>query len=219
MLQSRALRTTGLLALAVLAGLLAFYFVALQAGTPSIAPDKEQYLAGQTAILTGVDFAAAASLDIVVVRPDASIVKGDGSQTPGFDTLSSDGVGGFVYNYLTNPELTEIDGRYDVTVYATSDVAHTLPIATAIFYVDDSAYPTSITKTFAGLQLTLNGNWKWPNCASSSASKKHVGVAIDWGDGTGVANPSSPFTPSRDGVYPSDNTLGRSQMTATPLTG
>ena len=111
-----------------------------------------------------------------MVRPDASIVKGDGSQTPGFDAVTSDGVGGFVYNYLTNPEPTEIDGRYDVTVYATSDVAHTNPLATAIFYVDDSAYPTSITKTFAGLQLSLNGNWKWPNCGTSYASKKHVGV-------------------------------------------
>ena len=147
---------------ALFAALLAlvFYTVARPAGSPSVTPDKEQYLAGETAVLTGANFSLNQSYDIVVVRPNGTMVKGDGTETPGFDAVTSSASGAFVYNYATLPEPIEINGRYDVSVFASSDVAHATVIAATVFFVDDAAYPTSINKVVSGLQVTLNGSRK-----------------------------------------------------------
>ena len=207
MLQSRVFRTTTLIAAFACAALLAFYVVAQQAGTPTITSPQRVYLASDTVALSGTNFAPSDSVDVVVVRPDGTIVQGDGLETPGFDVAATDASGSWSLAYVLNPEATEIFGRYDVTAYATTDTLHQLPLATYHFFDDDSAVPTSISTSLSGLTVTVSGNWLWTQCVhGTNTVQKHVGVAIDWGDGTGVANPAPPPSTSRDGVYPSDVT-------------
>ena len=79
----------------------------------------------------GGGFAPNTLYDIPVVRPDGSIVKGDGSFTCGWDTVQSDGSGAFIYLY----QLDGIVGTYEVRVYPSpwdGNLAES-PIATVTF--------------------------------------------------------------------------------------
>ena len=59
------------------------------------------------------NFASSTAYDIPVIRPDGSIVKGDGNFQLGFDTVTSDAQGSFLYQYILNG----IEGLYEVRVY------------------------------------------------------------------------------------------------------
>ena len=82
--------------------------------TPIVQTDKRDYAPHETVVITGSGFAAASSYDVVVIRPDGSIVKGDGSFMSGWDTVLSAASGSFVYLY----QLDGIEGVYTVEVYA-----------------------------------------------------------------------------------------------------
>ena len=80
---------------------------------PQVSTDQPYYAPDSTVTITGAKFTANASYDVVVVRPDGSIVTGDGSFTPGWDTVIADASGSFTYSYI----LDGIDGTYIVNVY------------------------------------------------------------------------------------------------------
>jgi len=118
-------RTAKRLLLIVIAtfSLLAFAFFglgglrgALVAGEgtgPQVTTDKQDYEPFETAIITGTGFEAYALLDIPVIQPDGSIVKGDGTETPGWDTVEADEFGDFTYYYTVPGQ----EGTYTVEVY------------------------------------------------------------------------------------------------------
>src|SRR5436309_210887 len=91
------------------------FLLAVSSGSaaPAVTTDKADYYSNETAIITGTGFAPGASYDIPVIRPNGSIVKGDGSFTPGWDTVAANGSGGFTYSY----KLDGIQGTYEVRVY------------------------------------------------------------------------------------------------------
>ena len=62
---------------------------------------------GDTATIYGADFDPDYPVTVQVVRVDGSIVRGDGSGTPGSDTVTTDKNGDFVYYYL-------LDGRPNI---------------------------------------------------------------------------------------------------------
>ena len=159
----------------------------------SVTADQEVYSAGDLVTITGAGYAANTSYDVVVIRPDGSIVNASGQ--PGFDTAVTDGAGNVVDLYTLTVDAPA--GVYVVEVFDSTDTAHGLPLALASFY-DDTPYPMSISSSTSGLTVTVSGTWKWDGCISHSNSKKHVGFAIVWGDGTGVLNSGV----ARDGVYP-----------------
>src|SRR3972149_7825801 len=112
----RPLRFWTLIAVAVALGL-----GLLSSGTPgsahngAVTTDKADYAPDETVIVTGSGFGAGESLDIPVIRPNGSIVVGDGSFADGWDAVVADGNGNFPYPYVLNGIL----GTYTVEVYPT----------------------------------------------------------------------------------------------------
>ncbi len=70
-------------------------------------------------IITGGGFTPGGYYDVVVIRPDGSIVQGDGTFTCPLDSLGcwntilADELGAFTYDYILNG----IEGLYSVEVY------------------------------------------------------------------------------------------------------
>ncbi|MCH8065152.1 MAG: hypothetical protein IIC90_04930, partial [Chloroflexi bacterium] len=210
-----------LLALVLVAALAVLAATQIFAGSStSISSDKRQYNPGETVVLTGLNFAVSSSFDVVVERPDGSIVIGDGSEAPGWDTVSSDVEGGFVYFYVLNGVETELEGEYLVRVYDAG--AAQIPaneLATTNFFDDDTAFPTSLTIVTDGLAVTVSGNWQWDECDNTTRLRKHVGFAMVWDDGTGVLDPAAPPNNFRDGVYPSEPQLSTDPTDPNDTTG
>jgi hypothetical protein len=185
-----------------------------RAGAYTVTTDQEVYSAGDTVTITGAGYLAGASYDVVVVRPDGTIVNAYGQA--GFDTVTADSAGTIADVYTLT--LDAPAGVYVVETYDSNDTAHSLPLALTSFY-DDTPYPTAISQTTSGLTVTISGTWKWDGCISNSNSNKHVGFAIVWGDGTGTPNPAPPPAQSRDGVYPTTGPGGMWVACAPPGTG
>src|SRR5262245_60783300 len=91
------------LATVFVVGLVSLGVLALGAGVAFsggvVTTDKADYAPEETVTVTGGGFAPNASYDVAVIRPDGSIVKGDGTFTPGWDTVQSNLLGGFTYLY------------------------------------------------------------------------------------------------------------------------
>ena len=64
-----------------------------------IQTDPEQAFPFQTVTITGSGFVQSCAVTVEVTRPDGSIVKGDGTETPGSDIVSTDASGAFTYAY------------------------------------------------------------------------------------------------------------------------
>ncbi len=84
-----------------------------EAEAQGIITDKDDYAPEETVVINGYGFAATTPYDIPVKRPDGTIVTGDGTFTPGWDTVTTDATGAFVYFY----KLDGILGLYEVRVY------------------------------------------------------------------------------------------------------
>ena len=64
----------------------------------------------ETVLIRGVALPANTEIDVKVTRPDGSMVTGNGTWTPGYDTVTTDASGNFSYNYI----LDGIEGTYIV---------------------------------------------------------------------------------------------------------
>lgn len=85
-------------------------------GSPSVGTDKSDYEPNQTVIISGEGFDCNTLLTVKITRPDGTVVKGDGSGTPGSDSVTTDNQGAFTYNY----KLNGIDGLYTVELVGPS---------------------------------------------------------------------------------------------------
>jgi len=146
--------------------------------SPSVSTDKPDYAPQETVVITGTGFGPGDSLDVVVIRPDGSIVTGDATDTPGWDTVAANGNGFFSYNY----QLDGVVGVYSVQIYASpwnGPESFDIPIATTTF--------TDFTVTSISI-----------NSAAYSTSSLAVSILVSWsgagGDATQVrfANDLSP---------------------------
>jgi hypothetical protein len=111
------MKRIGIVLFTAMLACMAVGLTALQGGaaeSPSVAPDKPEYTPSETAIITGSGFEPGTSYDIPVIRPDETIVRGDGSNgPPPWDTVIADDGGSFTYLYT----LDGIEGGYTVEVY------------------------------------------------------------------------------------------------------
>ncbi len=115
--------------------LIAFLMMASSAGAvPTVTTDKAEYHPDETALISGTGYTSGQVLDIVVIRPDLSIVTGDGTNTPTppFDFETADVSGAFTYSYILNG----IFGLYTVNVYDKADTLHTTLLASTTFLDD-----------------------------------------------------------------------------------
>jgi len=78
---------------------------------PEVSTKHLDYKPGHKVMITGDNFLPNESYEIVVTRPDGSIVKGDGSFEEGSDIITSNKKGGFKYKY----QLAEISDEFDPT--------------------------------------------------------------------------------------------------------
>ena len=81
-------------------------------GLETVATDKGDYSPEETVHITGGGYAASCNVVVRVTRPDGSIVVGDGSFTPGSDTVTSSAGGDLAYDY----QLDGVLGEYAVDV-------------------------------------------------------------------------------------------------------
>jgi hypothetical protein len=88
-------------------------YAAIAVPPPRLTSNQADYAPEETAVISGVNIAPSTSLDIPIIRPDNSIVKGDGSFAEGWDTVTSSATGAFTYDY----HLDGIIGTYTVRVY------------------------------------------------------------------------------------------------------
>src|SRR3990170_2979729 len=69
-------------------------------GNEMVFTDEPRYMKGDTALIYGVGFDPYWVVKVEVERPDGSIVKGDGTETPGSDRVTTNTDGNFIYSYF-----------------------------------------------------------------------------------------------------------------------
>ena len=127
----RVLHWQGLLALALIVVFTVSVVARIGAGgVPTVTTDQPEYGGYDLVTITGTGYSASQVLDVVVVQPDGAIVTGDGTGTPGFDTVTADGTGAFTYLYQLNDYAA---GTYTVEVYDNADTGHTTILASTTF--------------------------------------------------------------------------------------
>jgi LPXTG-motif cell wall-anchored protein len=87
-------------------------------GRETIATDKADYRPGATVHMTGSGYARSCLVKVKVVRPDGSVVRGDGSFEAGVDQVRITARGRLFYDYV----LDGIEGLYRVRVLGAGNV-------------------------------------------------------------------------------------------------
>src|SRR6185295_11092642 len=67
---------------------------------PQVSTDRGDYRDNETVHISGVAFPLMTDLSLRVTRPDGSVVTGDGTNTPGTDTVTTDAQGAFSFDYI-----------------------------------------------------------------------------------------------------------------------
>ncbi|MBF6601261.1 MAG: hypothetical protein IVW36_12210, partial [Dehalococcoidia bacterium] len=173
-----------------LAALLAFYVVAHLETNPTVTTDAPYYLPYSTVVISGSGLDAGVSYDVVVVRPDGSVVTADSSHQAvppaPYDARIADVQGNISLNYL----LTNMQGFYTVNLYRTSDTAHATLIAAATF--EDALSPNldqcaNGSPAFGDLHCDWqNGNLNSGNSAYLEAQAIPFRYVIDGFSGSGT---------------------------------
>ena len=60
-----------------------------QTGNELVATDQSNYSPGDLVHITGMGYSSSCDVVVKVTRPDGSVVTGDGSNTPGSDTITT----------------------------------------------------------------------------------------------------------------------------------
>jgi len=148
---------------------------------PTLTTDKAEYFSGETVIITGGGFTHDTLYDIPVIRPDGTIVKSGGSCTsPCWDTVLTDGSGGFEYSY----ELDGIPGTYRVRVYLSpwSGNLSQTPVATTTF-TDGNVQAWSGS---SGVTFTLTATkFSTDDCSGSGDTSPPFGTFYEVDDHNG----------------------------------
>ena len=153
----------------------------LAQAAPFITTDKDDYFSDETVTITGGGFAPDTDYAVPVIRPDGTIVTGDGTFTPGWDSVSSDGVGAFTYLY----QLDGIPGLYEARVYPSpwdGNLSES-PIASTTFSdgnVKVFAAPSGVTFT-----LIATGFLQSTNCTGTETTSGKFGTFYEVDDHSG----------------------------------
>ena len=135
----------------------------LAQAAPVLDTDKADYFPSEVVTISGKGFAPNTDYDVAVIRPDGSIVKGDGTFQAGWDTVHSDDAGAFVYQY----QLDGIEGTYEAAAYASpwSGDLEEAPVATATFTDCGCVRPTATpTRTSTPVSTPTSTNTPKPSC-------------------------------------------------------
>lgn len=120
-------------------------------GSYQVCTDQTDYYPTMTVHIAGFSFASDSSYLIKVTRPDGSVVTGDGTFTPGSDSVTADSNGNFQYDYI----LDGITGLYTVEILDSNNnvlATHTFTDAPNLSCTPNPANAgTSVTCTANGV--------------------------------------------------------------------
>jgi hypothetical protein len=140
--------------------LFSFYMVAKLETDPQVTTDAPAYKPWSTVLITGTGMDSGVSYDVVVVRPDDSVVTATQPHNvippAPYDTVVADGAGTFEFSYF----LTNLEGFYDVNIYRSSDTAHATLIATTTF---EDAIVTNLDQCTNGAPNFIDWHCDWQN--------------------------------------------------------
>jgi len=88
-------------------------------GGETVATDKADYPPESTVLVSGSGYGPGCRLRVEITRPDGSIVRGDGTFSPGVDEVVTSGAGTFSYAY----QLDGIEGTYRIRVLGPDGLA------------------------------------------------------------------------------------------------
>ena len=138
-------------------------------GYESISSDQPEYMPGDTATISGVGFEPNHAIEVQVIRADGSIVTGNGTETPGSDTVTTDATGHFAYSYLLAGGDRSVYNGILTTNAIDPDSSATLATTTFIdgdeFVVqgcdsnghNDHCNPDTVATGWAGGSYPING--------------------------------------------------------------
>ncbi len=166
--------------LSILALVIAYLALAATAGAdplPTLTTDKPDYAPEETVHISGTDFAPDVAYDMPVIRPDGSIVKGDGTFLPGWDTTTSASDGTLLYDYILNG----ISGTYEARAYLSpwsGDISEP-PIA-AVTFTDGNV---RIRSNAASITFTLTWTEHSGTTCAGSATDSGTETAVGFAGG------------------------------------
>ena len=134
-------------------------------GTEQVATDRADYAPGETVHVTGSGYAASCIVRVEVTRPDGSVVKGDGSFTPGVDEVVTTAGGTFSYLY----RLNGIEGLYRIRVLGEGDVV----LATTTFTDQLRATPSDPRAEFHLGNATTCADVDFPDSIQVGAAENN----------------------------------------------
>src|SRR3990172_11540317 len=147
-------------------------------GSGAIAPSQPEYTLGDTVVIYGQGFAPGSSVIVEVIRVNGwPIVTGNGTETPGSDTVTASASGTFTYYYL-------IEGgppaAYDGTLTVNANDASTLAVLAT----------TSVVADHRRKDHKRKGRKESPQFMFQGCSKERGDCSLDnpatgWADGAG----------------------------------
>ncbi|MFZ5876473.1 MAG: DUF11 domain-containing protein [Nitrospirota bacterium] len=163
-----------------IAGLLIVQFgmAASAAAVPEISSNQPEYTLGDTAIIYGQYFTPGESVVMQVVRFDGSIVKGDGTNSPGADVVTVTDDGTFTYFYIVEGPASAYEGD----IVANAMPLGAVDLTTGATLIDPNTgnpyLPLASTTFIDGTQYLLQG------CSKNRGDCTYDGAASGWAGGT-----------------------------------
>ncbi|HKP88982.1 MAG TPA: SdrD B-like domain-containing protein [Thermoleophilaceae bacterium] len=157
-------------------------------GSETVRTDRPSYPNRDLVHVTGSGYAPDCDVAVRIVRPDGSVVTGDGSETPGSDMVRTGADGALAYGY----RLGTVDGTYWVYV-VDPDTNAILAMVT----FEDAASVTSLNLNATGAENYVFTAGDQVDAAGAVSNSKHYRWTVIRSDGTqrvGPCNATSGLT-------------------------
>ncbi len=168
-----------------------------QTGAETVTTDKPRYPVEALVHISGSGYAPGCDVIVRVVRPDGSIVTGDGTETTGSDIVRTDASGGLTYDY----RLNTISGTY--RVYVVDPVSGDV-LASVEF--EDAAIIDDLRLGATGAENYVFTAGDRVDAAGTVANSRHYRWTVIRSDGTTVIGPCA-------------STIGSPPGPTSPVTG
>ncbi|MFL5780534.1 MAG: SdrD B-like domain-containing protein, partial [Thermoleophilaceae bacterium] len=159
-------------------------------GAETVRTDRPSYPNKDLVHVTGTGYAADCDVAVRIVRPDGSVVTGDGTETPGSDMVRTRADGSLGYDY----RLGTVDGTY--WVYAVDPDTNAILAMTTF---EDAASVTTLKLHSTGVEDYLFTAGDQVDAAGSVSNSKHYRWTVIRPDASQQVGPCSATSSSTTG--------------------